>query len=83
MADINNITANVDLGGVLTSIPGVSSVIQLSKVAIIVVIVYIIFLTIRSITQILYSLRFKKLYKNVEDINNKMDVLIGKKKGKK
>ena len=62
------------------------TLINLGKAVGIAVIVYIVFMIIRSITQIKYSLRFKKLAKNVEEINRKMDVLINKtgsgKKGK-
>ena len=41
--------------------------------------VYIIFLIIRTILQVRYSFRFKRLTQNVESINKKMDLLIGKK----
>jgi len=62
---------------VLSSTPGMSTVIKLSKVAIIVVIVYVAFLIIRSIVQIRYAFSMKKLIENVEQINEKMDKLIG------
>ena len=79
---LENITETMDLGSTLSAIPGVATVVKLSQIAIIVVIVYVIFLIIRSITDILTSLRFKKLTRNVEEINKKMDLFLGKAKKK-
>ncbi|MDP1728592.1 MAG: hypothetical protein Q8L27_00125 [archaeon] len=81
MADIlntTNIVGNLNLAEIISNIPGIAGLITLGRAVGIAVLVYLVFLIIRSITQILYSLRFKKLYKNVEEINKKMDVLIGK-----
>ena len=72
-----------DLVGALYGMPGISQLITIGKAVGIAVLIYIIFLIIRSITQILYSIRFKKVAKNVEEINHKMDILIGKIDGKK
>lgn len=81
----SEIANGVDWLKVISGIPGISGLITIGKAVGIAVLVYIIFLIIRSITQILYSFRFKRLLKNVEDINKKMDLLISKtdKKGKK
>jgi hypothetical protein len=76
---VENITSGLNLVGVLSAIPGMSTVIKLGQVAIIVVIVYIAFLIIRSIVQIRYAFSMKKLIDHVEQINKKMDKLIGKK----
>jgi len=73
---LENLTSS-SLMNVLSSTPGMSTVIKLSKVAIIVVIVYVAFLIIRSIVQIRYAFSMKKLIENVEQINEKMDKLIG------
>lgn len=79
---IENLTSSADFTQVLSSIPGISTVIRLSKIAIIVVIVYISFLIIRGIVQIKYAFSMKKLIGNVEQINQKMDLLVGKGKKK-
>lgn len=80
MVSIANITEVV---GAVGKIPGVSGLINIGKALGIAVIVYLIFLIIRSIVSINYSLRFKRLTQNVEEINQKMDTLIGKEKGEK
>jgi hypothetical protein len=68
---------------VTTGIPGIGDLVVIGKAVGVVAIVYIVFLIIRSIVSINYSLRFKKLANNVDEINQKMDYLIGKKKIKK
>ena len=45
--------------------------------------IYIIFMIIRSIVQIRSSLRMKSIAKNVEEINSKLDSIIGKKSSEK
>jgi len=72
-----------DLLDVLSSLPGVSTVVKLGQIALVVVIVYIAFLIIRSIVQIKYAFNMKRLINNVEEINQKMDLLVGKKIKKK
>lgn len=70
----------IDLATLITSLPvGIWNIIRTLGI---VVIVYVIFLIISSIVNILYSIRFRKLAKNVEEINEKMDYLIGKKSKK-
>lgn len=66
----------------LSNIPGMSTIIQISKAVGIVIIIYIIVLILRALIDMKQALRFKKLAKNVEEINQKMDILTGK-KGKK
>lgn len=82
VANVTNALKNIDWVNVISGVPGISDIIMLGKAIGIAVLIYIIFLIIRSVTQILYSLRFKKVAKNVEDINQKMDILISKLPGK-
>lgn len=58
--------------------PVFSPFVKVLEVIGIVVIVYIIFLIIKAIVQWRHSLRIKSIDKNVEEINNKLDVLIEK-----
>jgi ABC-type anion transport system duplicated permease subunit len=69
----------LDLIELLYGLPGIGKLIEIGKAIGIAVLVYITFLIVKTITQILYSLRIKKLTKNVEEINKKMDLLIGSK----
>ncbi len=82
VANVTNALKNVDWVNVVGGVPGISDIILLGKAIGIAVLVYIVFLIVRSVTQILYSLRFKKVAKNVEEINQKMDLLISKLPGK-
>jgi hypothetical protein len=83
MADnITGALGSIDWINVIGGVPGVSDLITIGKAVGIAFLIYIIFLIIRSITQILYSLRFKRLTRNVEEINQKMDVLISHLSGK-
>ena len=81
MVDVPVLNA-VDWGNVIMGVPGISGLIALGRAIGIAVLVYIIFLIIRSITQILYSLRFKKVALDVAEINKKMDLLISHLSGK-
>lgn len=83
IAIINNTTANLSTLDVLSRIPGFQGLVKVGLAVGILILVYIIFLIIRSVTQISYSFRFKRMTKNVEEINKKMDILIEKNKGKK
>jgi hypothetical protein len=72
----------------LAGLPGsVSSniifLINLGKAIGIAILVYIIFLIIRSISQIRISSRIKSIAKNVEEINSKLDSIVGKKGSEK
>lgn len=69
---------SVDWPNLIGGIPGIGDLIMIGKAVGVAVLVYIIFLIIRSITQILYSRRFGRMTKNVEQINQKMDILISK-----
>ena len=66
-----------NLPGSITS--NIAFIINLGKALGIAILIYIIFMIIRSITQIRSSLRMKGIAKNVEEINKKMDIVIGKK----
>ena len=79
---IENITSSGILGA-LANLPGVSTLVKILSGIGIIIIIYFIFLIIRMITQIRHNLNIKKLAQNVEEINKKMDVLIGKDKKKK
>jgi len=82
--EIINQSAGVDLGSALgsafTNIPGMSTILQISKAVGIVIIIYLIVLIFQAVLQMRQSLRFKNLVKNVEEMNKKMDLLIRKKK---
>jgi hypothetical protein len=85
MVDIFNVTEGVNginWANVIMGIPGIGDLILIGKAVGIAVLIYITFLIIRSVTQILYSRRFKRLTENVEQINKKMDDLISKFDGK-
>lgn len=88
MAVIENITAIPSSGLIsdvlekLVNLPGVSNLVKILSAVGIILFIYFIFLIIRTISQIKHNANIKKLAKNVEEINSKMDVLIGR-KGKK
>ncbi len=67
----------------LTSLPGVGDIILIVKAIGILVALYIIFLIIRAISQISMAARLKVLATNVEQINQKMDLLVGKRNTRK
>jgi hypothetical protein len=76
LVNVTNTLKNVDWVNVIGGIPGVSDILVLGRAIGIALLIYVIFLIIRSVTQILYSLRFKKVAKNVEEINQKLDILV-------
>lgn len=70
----------------LKTMSGATTLLKLGQAVGIVVLVYLVFLIIRAVTDILSSLRFKKMNKHIEQINNKMDLILealGKSKAKK
>lgn len=67
----------------LIGLPGVSDILLIIKAVGILIALYIIFLIIRAISQISMASRLKVLAKNVEEINSKMDLLVGKKNTKR
>ena len=69
-----------DIAAALSNLPGFSTLIKIGQIAGILVIAYLVFLIIRSLMQIRYAFSMRKLIKNVEDINKKIDSLIGKRK---
>ncbi len=79
----NTSLGGLDLLGAIYGMPGISQLINIGKAVGIAVLIYLIFLIVKTITEILYSLRFKRLTKNVDEINKKMDLLIAKEKKKK
>ena len=82
VANVSSALGGLDLLGALYGLPGISTLINIGKAVGIAILIYIIFLIVRTITQILYSLRFKKVAKDVGEINRKMDLLISKLGGK-
>jgi len=75
---INESVSNISWNSVLSNIPGFQSLMKVGIALGIVILVYIIFLIIRSIGSLSYMLRFRRLSRSVEEINQKMDILIGK-----
>ncbi len=83
MADVLNVSSmvkDIDLSSAIANIPGISGLVTVGKAIGVVVLIYVIFLIVRTIGQISYTFRFRKLTKNVDEINQKMDVLIGKRR---
>jgi hypothetical protein len=83
MVDMNSTVGaltNINWVNVIAGVPGVADLIAIGKIVGIATLVYIVFLIIRSIVQINYALRFKRLTQNVEEINQKMDFLTEKNK---
>lgn len=66
----------------MMNIPGMGAIIKIVQTAGILFIVYLIFLIFKAIIQSRQSMRLKKIAISVEEINKKMDILVGK-KGKK
>ena len=77
MTGVNDLT--LDLGNVISNIPGIDMLVKIGQIAGIVVIVYVVFLIIRGLMQWKYTRRVKSIAKNVDEINQKLDLLIGKK----
>jgi len=63
---------------IINSLP--PAVVQGAKVLGVVVIIYLIFLIIRTIVQIRSGRRIRKMAKDIEEINRKVDILISGKK---
>lgn len=74
----SQVFSDLNWSNIISGIPGINSLLVLGKAIGIAILIYIIFLIIRGITSILHSRRTKNLLKNVEEINQKMDILIGK-----
>lgn len=82
MVDLSNIAGSLNMTQLFSAIPGGDTIIQLGKAAIIIIIIYFIFLIIKGLFSLRRSYNIGSMAKNVEEINKKLDVLIGK-KGKK
>ena len=73
------------LKGIWASMPpqfssGIGFLITISKAIGIIFIIYLIFLVIQSIVRIREALRMKSMAKNIEEINQKLTILVGNKK---
>lgn len=82
IVNATQVTSSSLLGDILrglTSLPGVSDIILIVKAIGILVALYVIFLIIRGISQISMASRLKTIATNVEQMNAKMDLLVGKK----
>jgi len=58
---------------------GFSTMLILAKTIGVVFLIYLVFLIIKSIVNIRQALRMKLIAKNIEEINHKMDLLVGHK----
>lgn len=77
MVEINSTSAIIPIiFDSLKSMSGAATLVKLGQAVGIVVLVYLVFLIIRAITDILASLRFRKMNKNIAQINDKMDIII-------
>jgi hypothetical protein len=72
-----------DLVKGIINLPGVTDIILIIKTVGVLIALYIIFLIIRAISQISMASRLKRIANNVEQINSKLDLLVGKKNTKK
>ena len=68
------------IGAIIKNLP--PAVVQGAKVLGIVVIIYIIFLIIRTIVQIRSGRRIRRMAKDIEEINKKIDILLKDRKKK-
>ena len=58
---------------------GIFTILTLAKTIGVVFLIYLVFLIIKSIVNIRQAIRMKTIAKNVEDINHKLDLLVGHK----
>lgn len=70
------------IGNTLANLPGMSMLMNIGKAVGIIVIIYVIVLIVQAFMQMHQTLRIKQMAIHVEEINKKMDVLIGKKSKK-
>ena len=77
---INNSMVPVDITNRITS--GLNTTILILKAIGILILIYIIFVIIRWISDILRNRRIKKIYEKVNEIDEKVDMLLEKSKGK-
>ncbi|MFA5259394.1 MAG: hypothetical protein WC979_04490 [Candidatus Pacearchaeota archaeon] len=76
-----NISNNLTLKDLPPELLGnITSLITIIKTIGIVVIIYLIFWVINSIVAMIQNRRIKKIYKNVNEINKKLDILLKKSK---
>ncbi len=67
----------------LVDLPGVSLLVKIGQALGIVIFVYIFILIVRAFVQMRQGLRIKSIAKNVEEINQKLDALVGRKSAAK
>jgi hypothetical protein len=82
------VLSNISNAGSLKDLPpeliaSMGTLITILKAAGIIFIIYLIFLTASSIMAIIRNKRIKKIYESVNEINNKLDILLKKNKRKK
>ena len=70
---VENITFGGDFGEALASIPGLTDLIRIGKIAGVVIIVYIVFLIFKGIMEFSRVKYLKSIEKNVIEINKKLD----------
>jgi short subunit fatty acids transporter len=61
------------------NLPGMATIFQISQAIGIVVLIYFVILIFKAIVQTRQAARIKELANNISEINQKMDILIGKK----
>jgi uncharacterized membrane protein len=71
------------MANAVANIPGMGAIMEISRAIGIVVLIYLAILIFKAIVQTRQALNFKKLTNNVEEINKKMDILIGKREKKR
>jgi hypothetical protein len=76
------------ISGIINNLPsdlgsGVGFLITLAKAIGVVLFIYIVFLIIRAVTQIGSARRLKRIAEGVDNINKKLDLLVGTKNKKK
>ena len=79
---LENITDIGTLTTAVANLPGMSMLVKISQAVGIVVIMYILILIIKAFMQMKQTLRIRQIAKNVEEINNKLDKIVGKKRKK-
>ena len=78
---VSNLTSGLGstVAEAFSQIPGMSAIIKIAQTAGVLFIVYILFLIFKSIIQTRQSMRLKQIANSVEEINKKLDILVGKK----
>ena len=84
MVNLTSIANNSIIPGDITNkiVGGLDNVILILKAIGVLILVYIVFLIIKWVADILRNRRIKKIYEKVNEIDEKVDMLLEKSKGK-